>query len=290
MNVYFVNHKYINSSYFLYLLRVLKVKKVYNFFEREQLPPEIQSDISPLLYNSFDGKHNHVSADKCAFWIKDCIEKNVRLISSVHGNSKPSQEELKRFSQTSAIQNLMNLNDDNCLILANLESDIDGYGYIRAPYCFIEEGGNLINHIIQYSLNILRKNYGHDEYANQVAFISFSEFFSESYRFKRNDGEWFSYCWPNKDYTKTLFFIQYVKHQLNKQFQEMFPIVIEDGKRKYTNLLSEEGKLMQKKLLERAEKIRIEEEKRQDEFDRQESLGIEEKRMNERDNVFYNNY
>ena len=70
----------------------------------------------------------------------------------------------------------------------------------------------------------------------------------------------------------------------------MFPIVIEDGKRKYTNLLSEEGKLMQKKLLERAEKIRIEEEKRQDEFDRQESLGIEEKRMNERDNVFYNNY
>ena len=81
-----------------------------------------------------------------------------------------------------------------------------------------------------------------------------------------------------------------MKQQLNKQYPSIFPIVIEDGKRKHTNLLTEEGKLMQKKLLEEAKKIRTEEEKRQDEYDRQESMGIEENRMNERDKEYYNNY
>ena len=41
-----------------------------------------------------------------------------------------------------------------------------------------------------------------------------------------------------------------------------------------------------KDFLEKAEKIRTEEEKRQDEYDRQESMGIEEIRMNELDNAY----
>lgn len=288
MNIYFVNHKYINPTYFEYVLKVLKVKRAFNFFERKELPPEVQSAISPLIVNSLDGISSMEMADKCAFWIKEVIERNVTLLSSIDNGAIQESEDAKRVSQNSAVNNLKYLDDENCMILADLRSNIDDFGNVAAPYYFIKEpwGKELMNHVTEYSLNILRKNYNHDNYANQTAFVSFSEFFANSYRYRRSYREWNVYSWPNSSYTKTIYFIQFVKQQLNKQYPSIFPIVIEDGKRKHTNLLTEEGKIMQKKLLEEAEKIRIEEEKRQDEYDRQESIGVEENRMNERDNAY----
>ena len=288
MNIYFVNHKYINPTYFDYMLKVLKVKKVFNFFERKELSPEVQSAISPLIVNSLDGISSMEMADKCAYWIKETIERNVTLLPFNNGAIQEGAD-AKRVSQNSAVNNLKYLDDENCMILADLKSNIDDFGNVAAPYYYIKEtwGKELMNHVTEYSLNILRKNYSHDNYANQTAFVSFSEFFANSYRYNRNYREWHVYSWPNTNYTKTIYFIQFVKHQLNKQYPSIFPIVIENGKRKHTNLLTEEGKLMQKMLLEEAEKIRIEEEKRQDEYDRQESMGIEEKRMNEQDNAYW---
>ena len=180
MNVYFIDPQYVKPEGWHSLLSYLKVKAAYSFIPNNELPTNLVLLIKPYLKSSYSIQNYKKFCDNCAFWLKAHFEKHIHLITDDFGSIEKKnipEEELKKYSSNNALRNIVNLDDDNCLILLNLKSSYDKYGNIEPPVCYVNElqQHNLITHIAEYCLNILHKKYGHWQYREQSAFICFDK-------------------------------------------------------------------------------------------------------------------
>ena len=246
MNVYFVNPTYVKPEGWAPLLAYLKVKAAYSFIPKEELPNSLYSIVKPYLKASYSNQDIKKFSDNCAYWLRAHFEKHIRLITDDYENvDDVPEEERKKYSSQSALNNLRNLDEDNCLILLYMESHFDEEGTI-----YVDR--KLCTHIAQYCLNILHKKYGHNQYQNQSSFLAFDEFFTEEYRFAPRHQEWNRYRLTLANGGSINFMVD-----VNKGIQNSapidFPSIEVDGHRRFTPLRTEEGDKNLKTLVKNAE-------------------------------------
>lgn len=255
MNVYYVNPTYVKLEGWAPLLSYLKVKAAYSFIPKEELPDNLFSIIKPYLKASYSNQDMKSFADNCAFWLRAHFEKHIQLITEDYDNYNDiPKEEAKKISSFSAINNINNLDDDNCLILLKLKSSFDEEGIITAPEYNVYDlqDHNLPTHITRYCLNILHKKYGHNHYQNQSAFLLFDEFFNNVYRFIPRYQDWGRYNLTLKN-GSSVSFMKEVNRGVKNNAPNDFPTIEVDGKRRFTLLRTEEGERIFRQLIKDAE-------------------------------------
>ena len=246
MNVYFVNPTYVKPEGWKPLLNYLKVKSAYSFIPKEELPESLYTIIKSYLKASYTSQDMEKFSSNCVFWLRAHFEKHIRLITADYENvDDVPEEERRKYSSQSALNNLRNLDEDNCLILLYLESHFDNEGTI-----YIDSG--LTTHIAQYCLNILHKKYGHNQYQNQSSFVVFNEFFTEVYRFVPRYQEWKRYWLPLTNGRLASFMVS-VNRGIQKLAPNDFPSIEMGGNRRFTPLRTEEANEKLHKLLKDAE-------------------------------------
>lgn len=166
MNVYFINPAYVKPEGWKPLLTYLKVKSVYSFIPNEEMNESIYSIIKPCLKASYTNQDMKKFADNCAFWLRGHFEKHIHLITEDYKDIKSiPQEDRINYSSQSALSNINNLNDNNCMILLNVISTYNEEGIITKPFFYVDGlDQNLPTHITRYCLNILHKKHGHSLY------------------------------------------------------------------------------------------------------------------------------
>ena len=268
MNVYFVNPTYVKPEGWKPLLTYLKVKAAYSFIPKEELPDSLYTIIRPYLKASYSGQDIKKFSDSCAYWLRAHFEKHIHLITEDFENVDDiSKEERTKYSSQSALNNLLYLDEPNCLILLNMISSYNEEGIIKAPKLYVGElqESNLLTHITQYCLNILHKKNGHYQYHNQSAFIAFDEFFAKAYRFEKKYREWVSYQLSTTSGRNSNFMIR-VNHGVKDLAPNDFPLIEENGKRRFTLLRTEEGNEKLKALIKEAEEAEKEYEEEQQKY------------------------
>lgn len=259
MNVYFVNPTYVKPEGWKPLLDYLKVKAAYSFIPKDELPNSLYSIIKPYLIASYSGQDMKTFSDNCAFWLRAHFEKNIRLITEDYENIEDvSREERTKYSSQSAINNLLCLDEPNCLILLELRSYFNVEGLITPPEFNVGglQDSNLPTHIARYCLNILHKYHGHYQYQNQSAFIAFDEFFAKAFRFVPKYSSWTSYQLSSTSGRRANFMIR-VNMGVKDLAPNKFPLIEENGKRRFTRLRTEEGDEKLKSLLKDAEEAEM---------------------------------
>ena len=123
-----------------------------------------------------------------------------------------------------------------------MQSNFNEYGIIEAPKLYVGglQDSNLPTHITRYCLNILHKKYSHNQYQNQSAFIAFDEFFTKAFRFAPKYKEWYSYQLLTTS-GRSVNFMLAVNREIKNLAPNTFPIIEENGKRRFTFLRTEEG-------------------------------------------------
>lgn len=265
MNVYFINPTYVKPEGWKPLLTYLKVKAAYSFIPKEELPDSLYSIIKPYLKASYSGQDIKKYSDSCAYWLRAHFEKHIRLILDDYDNVDdiPKEDRIK-YSSQSALNNLIYLDESNCLILLDLKSGFDEKGIIKAPKFYVGglQDSNLPTHITRYCLNILHKKHGHNQYHNQSAFIAFDEFFAKAFMFDKKYREWESYQLSFTSGRRANFMIS-VNQGVKKLAPNDFPPIEEDGHRRFTPLITEEGDVKLKNLIKDAEEAEKEYEEEQ---------------------------
>ena len=250
MNVYFLDPKYLKPESWKPLLQYLKVKVALSFIPKDKLAAELVSIIDPYLVYSYSGEDMKTFTNNCVYWLREHFEKNIRLVTEDFSDVKSmSAEDRKKYSSQSPHNNLLALDAANCLILIELNSLYDERGNILAPECKdLKWDGDLPTQIASYCLNILHKKHQHDLYYAQSAFVTFDEYFSKTYRYvhKARQGsymrevrKWERCVLKFKD--KRVDFIQTINRGVHTLSTDNFPLIEEDGKKKYTHLITDKG-------------------------------------------------
>lgn len=247
MNVYFVNPTYVKPEGWKPLLAYLKVKAAYSFIPKEYLPVSLYTIIKPYLKASYTTNQDiNKFSDSCAFWLRAHFEKHIRLITEDYENiDEIPEEERRKYSSQSALNNIRNLDESNCLILLHIESYFEEDGTIYLS-------NSRSTHIAQYCLNILHKKYGHNQYQNQSSFVAFNEFFTEVWRYRPRYLEWNRY-WLTSSNGSSINFMVNVNRGIKELAPNDFPLIEVDGKSRITPLRTEEGDEKLQKLKKDAE-------------------------------------
>ena len=251
MNVYFVNPTYVKPEGWKPLLTYLKVKAAYSFIPKGDIPESLYSIIKPYLKASYSNQNMKTFADNCVYWLKAHFEKHINLITNDFDDLDGITNEIRqKYSSQSAFNNIKYLDENNCLILLNLKSDFDEEGEISYPKFYVDglQDRNLPTHITRYCLNILHKKYGHNQYQEQSAFITFGEYFHTTYRFVPRYQRWKRYMLKQIN-GELIGFMSCVNKGIMELAPYDFPLIDDNWKKRYTLLRTEEGEERYKQLL-----------------------------------------
>lgn len=255
MNVYFIDPTYLKDEAWYPLLTYLKVKAVYSFIPKEDLPKSLYTIIKPYLKAAYANQNIVKYANHGVFWLRAHFEKHIRLLTEDYENKEDITTEIrKKYCSGSAYNNIINLDSENCLFLMRLHSTFDDQGFILPPRHDVEElqDENLPTHIRKYCLNILHKAYNHRQYQFQSAFIVFDEFLRKAYKATTNRQKWEEYILTLEN-GKRVNFMYFVNRAVKEISPQEFPIVEVNGKKKFTPLRTSKGDCIYRKLLEDAE-------------------------------------
>lgn len=226
------------------------MKAAYSFIPSDKLPPSLLEIIKPYLKASYSNQNYKMFCNNCAYWLREHLEKKIRLITEdyVDVHSIP-EEERKKYSSQSALNNIRNLDEENCLILLELTYVYSETGKFLAPVCYAPvclseprwgSEYNIPTHVATYCLNILHKKYAHNQYTKQTAFVCFDKCFGKAFRFIPKYGEWDDYELKTKngDYIN---FISVLYRGIKDTAPDLFPLVEKEGRKIFTPLRTEEG-------------------------------------------------
>lgn len=296
MNVYFIDPKYVKPDSWDPLLKYLKVNVAISFIPKRKLAAELISIIEPYLKYSYSGKNMRIFTNNCVYWLREYFEQNIRLISEDYPDIKRMPaEERRKYSSQSPNNNILYFDTRNCLILMDLESNVDYEGSIEVPTCVGDEVSpdgmpwfvDIPTQIASYCLNILHKKYQHNLYVVQSAFILFDKYFSCTYRYvhKAHRGynirevrEWNRCILTFKD-GKKVDFLTTVKRGVHNISPANFPIVMCEGKKMYTRLITDAGYSNYQSFLDYAKEI-AEQYEEQQRFESEEDWQKEVDEMN----------
>ena len=139
MNVYFIDPTYVKSEAWKPLLTYLKVKGVYSFIPKNELPEVLVSIIKPHIKAAYSPSDIKKYSDNCVFWLRAHFEKHIHLITDDYeDHDEIPEEELKKYGTRSVYKNINNLDDNNCLVLLKLKTSYDFAGKLVPPRCEME--------------------------------------------------------------------------------------------------------------------------------------------------------
>lgn len=262
MNVYFIDPTYVKSEAWKPLLTYLKVKGVYSFIPKNELPEVLVSIIKPHIKAAYSPSDIKKYSDNCVFWLRAHFEKHIHLITDDYeDHDEIPEEELKKYGTRSVYKNINNLDDNNCLVLLKLKTSYDFAGKLVPPRCEMEfigykDDSNLPTYIANYCLNILHKKYHHNQYQKQSAFLIFDEFFYKSYLFNPRQQKWSEYyCKTIEGISRKFMYVVYkALHELSPTD---FPFIENNGKKSFTLIRTEKGSELLKPILKEARELEM---------------------------------
>jgi len=243
MNVYFIDPSYVKDEAWFPLLTYLKVKAVYSFIPKENLPTSLYSIIRPYLKATYKNQDIVTFANRGVFWLRSHFEKHIRLITDDYSNKEKVTKEIrKKYSSGSTLNNIKYIDTENVLFLLFLNTDYNREGDIMPPEHNINElqDCNLPTHIRNYCLNILHKVHQHRQYQFQSAFIVFNEYLSKAYRATTSRQHWEEYILTLEN-GKRINFMYFINKSVNIIAPKDFPIIEENDKRQFTLLRTSKG-------------------------------------------------
>ena len=240
MNVYFIDPTYVKFEAWKPLFSYLKIHIVYSFLSKEDLGNNLYDTIKPYLWAIYEKQDLNKFADNCAFWLRAYFEEKIHLYNGE--TEVVPKDEIMHYSTNSALNNLKYQNEENCCILLKLKSSFNYEGDILPPENVIDSlrESNLPTHIAKYCLNILHKKYQHNRYALQSSFTIFDEYLSRVYKYIPKRQEWTEYLLTATT-GKKVNFIRTIKKQVCNDAPEDFPLIIKEGRKKLSPLITLEG-------------------------------------------------
>lgn len=201
MNVYIIDPTFVRIEFWKPLISLLKVKKVYSFFPKSQMPSELYSEIKDMLRGEYRKQNKQKFAESCSFWLRGHLKKYTRLLTDDYPEYKKLMnsgygdipEYIRRYySSNDALSNIDNLEESNCLVLAKVFSKATEYGVISAPHFYMKELyiKDLPTYICHHCLSMLSTDLGTSIFQNQCAFILFDEFFQFGYKYEYENRKW----------------------------------------------------------------------------------------------------
>ncbi|MBQ9547050.1 MAG: hypothetical protein IJU90_07175 [Bacteroidales bacterium] len=273
-----MDYRYIRKDAWKYIVQVLKVEKVFCYFESKELPPNIIG-ISKVRYKggkssikSFSDSIVYSLANKICPYTKGMSSPETSIDPNLYPNSKSMAPR----------KNLLKTDDPNVLILGKMSK----YG---SPY-FEEEGCDELEsetalYISRYLCNILKKKLGTSEYSKRICFLMLDFFHRTEYIRRHCTNQYYDdngnvqfetfFEWEDMrfDYSTTGKHI--IKYQtlvlklLHDNFPNEFPLIQNGEKKQYTSILNKESEEYKKAKQEWdeycEEQKRIEEEERKQE-------------------------
>ena len=290
--------EHIISSYWKYLIDVLKVSHVLSFINSNQMDEETRAQLSPYLrLCKTNNERDKEFCDKCVYKIANIIYATIDA-----QKAKDGTEAYKDSKFYAPRENLLKTEDENILVIGNVDKSnhrnfvdivewevVTGYEYIypdeddfyaeprRERYEYdipIDAAYEIAKHLIN-----LMNTQGRSGYENKICHIKWNSFcnFNEkevewiySYRTKG----WYQYkCKLTNGTFKYNAFTNFINHSLRTTYPDVFPILEgENGKKRFTVFWDkEERKKDIERIIEEQEKeqrIRnaiIEEERRREE-------------------------
>lgn len=240
MNVYFIDPTYVKFEAWQPLFSYLKIKRVYSFLSKEDLGDKLYDTIYPYLWAIYEKQDLNKFADNCAFWLRAHFEEKIHLYNGE--TEDVPQAEKMHYSTNSTLNNLKYQDEENCLILLKLKSSFNFEGDILPPENVVDSlrESNLPTHIVKYCLNILHKKYEHNRYASQSSFTIFDEYLSRVYKYIPRRREWTEYLLTTTT-GKKVNFIRTIRKNVCDKAPGDFPLIIKEGKKKMSPLITLEG-------------------------------------------------
>ena len=244
MNIYIIDPSYIKDEAWAPLLQYLKVKKAISFVSKNDLPKSLLDKVSPFLVMTYHGDDIKDFAERCVFWLRSHLRKHIKLITDDYEDPQSLPREIRiRYNTYSALTNLMERDDENCLLLMTLDTGINGHGVIVEPHHYDESlyVKDLPTHIVSYCLNLLHKETGNEQYSKQSSFVLFDPLFRNTFRYSRQANEWLFYTWTNNNFVEYKFVV-YVKRGIANLAPAFFPVEkLESGRIRFTSVLNDLG-------------------------------------------------
>lgn len=226
MNVYFISPQFLNPRDFSYLLRTLRISRVFSYIPQQELPEEIVASIPEsvkITYNKDAGKQ------------KEFLNRSVM---SICHSIAPMEDSIRHDldcgadSRSDSPERNIGLKDDfNALILATCKTRTSSNGRIFIPRHYFdetcplyEEHKEIATETSKYCLNTLRKQLDTHKYQRRICFVKFDEFLTRSFYYTQGKWQEFTVKYNGED----MRFITYISRLLKQEFPQVYFSISEE--------------------------------------------------------------
>lgn len=229
MNVYFLPYNNINDSIWPYIIKILKIKKIYSFVPMRQIP---DGELKRLLRENGISKRSATKAN-CEHIIYSIVEN----ISNYNENGMlGDNDSYKDSSCLQTILNIKNTDDPNIAFIGKVVCRPE-YRCGYSDWCFediidtMEVEGNTRYRDVSLKVargvrNMLKKRLGDDKYTQR---ISFYRFCSGNEELLIEKGFWMPPHPKGSQYKVDMH--NWVSNYVKRQMKIQFPETCADGKR-----------------------------------------------------------
>lgn len=264
MNIYCINPQYVKPSSWPYLIKVLKIGKVFSFIKKENIQESAKFFESLRCLYIVQGESKPDFIKRCVFNMANVIKQNT----------SQGYMDLVRYIESNYLrpkQNLLQTDDENILILGDIYyNEFPNWFYFEEDDSCYGHANDTATEIVRFLFNILKKQLGHNHYAERICMVIIDTLTLNNYIYSYKRNGWIDVSSKTK-------FIKLFNHLIYKKYPIEFPLIEENGKKKYTSLLN--GELRQIDLK------RMKEEKRREDEEEEMRIRSEEEAQKWKDDV-----
>lgn len=223
MNVYFISPKYLNPRDFSYLLRTLRISRIFSYIPQEELPSEMVSSIPEGIKVTYN-----TQVDRQKAFLNRSVMSICHSIAPTKDSVRQDMDCGTDSKSDSPEQNIGLKDDFNAMVLATCKTRSANNGRIFIPRYYFdescplyEEHKEIATETSKYCLNTLRKQLDTHKYQRRICFVKFDEFLTRSFYYKHGKWEEFTVKHDGED----IRFITYISRLLKQEFPQAYSSV-----------------------------------------------------------------
>lgn len=223
MNVYFISPKYLNPGDFSYLLRTLRISRIFSYIPQGELPTEMVSSIPEEIKVTYN-----TQTDKQKAFLNRSVMSICHSIAPTKDSIREDLDCGKDSNADTPEQNIGLKDDFNAMILSTCKTRSANNGRIFIPRYYFDESCPLYDEhkeiateTSRYCLNTLRKQLDTHKYQRRICFVKFDEFLTRSFYYKHGKWEEFTVKHEGED----IRFITYISRLLKQEFPQVYTSV-----------------------------------------------------------------
>ena len=226
MNVYFISPKYLNPGDFSYLLRTLRISRIFSYIPQGELPTEMVSSIPEEIKVTYN-----TQTDKQKAFLNRSVMSICHSIAPTKDSIREDLDCGKDSNADTPEQNIGLKDDFNAMILATCQTRSASNGRIFIPRYYFDESCPLYDEhkeiateTSRYCLNTLRKQLDTHKYQRRICFVKFDEFLTRSFYYKYGKWEEFTVKHEGED----IRFITYISRLLKQEFPQVYSSIFDE--------------------------------------------------------------